>query len=70
MPVDDGWDWIWLYYAGTVILHMSDYTFWRCSPRLLAALTKAYNEANGATKGEKKKIESEVPTGFIDQVLF
>ena len=71
MPIDDGWDWPWLYYTGTVILNMSDHAFWRCSPRRLAVLTKVHIEANvPATKEKKQNKEETAPKGYIDQVLF
>lgn len=70
MPADDGWDWPYLYYMGTVILHQSENEFWRGTPRKLHALAKVHTEANNpdAAQGEAPKTKKKVM--YIDQVLF
>ena len=75
MSIDDGWDWPWLYYVGTVLLRMTEDSFWRCAPRKLAALTAVHVEINDPNKERNpdEQIQTRAPTirrGYIDQVLF
>jgi len=35
---EENLDWVTLYYIGTIILHMPESTFWRCTLRKLQAL--------------------------------
>lgn len=63
MPSSDAWDWLFLYYAGTVILRMTPIQFWRSSPRKLDTLMRVHIDLN-SSKEDKGK-----PTGYIDQVF-
>lgn len=65
MNNDDGWDWRWLYFTGTTLLGMSEKTFWRTTPRKLAALSEVYTQF----KAGSSDATNVNPTGFIDQVL-
>jgi len=67
MPIDDGWDWSYLYYMGKVVLHLSDTEFWNCTPRKLSVLTKIHGEVNNP---DKEKVQPKKVQHFIDQVLF
>lgn len=69
MPTDDGWDWPYLYYMGTVILSMTDAEFWTCSPRRLAVLTRIHAEVNNPD-GDKKQDIGPKKVRYIDEVLF
>ncbi|MCL6443929.1 MAG: hypothetical protein K6T83_10815 [Alicyclobacillus sp.] len=53
-----------MYYAGTVLLGMSDETFWHCTPRKLKALLDVRNEVYSPTSPVQPK------RGYIDEVLF
>ena len=73
MPLDDGWDWPFLLYIGTVILRRSEKVFWRMTPRKLNALTRAHAEMKGASKksaqqGDTAGFQDAVP-GYIDDVF-
>jgi hypothetical protein len=61
-PKDEGWDWPWLKYLGTVILHKSENEFWRSTPRELDALWRKHQERMGWTKQQPQM-------AFIDEVL-
>ena len=37
-----GWDWVWMYYCGTVLLGIEEKEFWRLTPRKLNALMSKY----------------------------
>jgi hypothetical protein len=51
--VIDGWDWVWLYYLGTVVLGMTPEQFWKTSPRKLDALYDKHLEINGMDDEEE-----------------
>jgi len=59
----ENWDWALMYYAGRVILNMSDDEFWKCTPRTLFTLLKIHGEVKGsATKNpenEKRVIKDQ-----------
>jgi len=62
---DTSWDWPKLYYAGTVILRMSDRQFWHeTTPRKLVALLRVHNEIHNPELKQNKQV-----FGYIDQVL-
>lgn len=65
MSSSDAWDWLFLYYAGTVLLHMTPIQFWRSTPRKLDALMNVHIDLNKA----KEQNNSGTPTGFIDQAF-
>jgi hypothetical protein len=67
MPSSDGWDWPFLLYTATVILHRSEKQFWRMTPRKLNALSRIYSRINDPE--EQKKAKAAPKTGFIDQVF-
>jgi uncharacterized phage protein (TIGR02216 family) len=48
------WDWEQLYYVGTVILKMSEQTFWRCTPRKLFALMAVHVDVNSTDEQRAK----------------
>jgi hypothetical protein len=63
MPIDDNWDWPFLYYVGTVLLKMTPAIFWKTKPKKLKVLTDMhilFNSGNGNDKNEK---------GYIDNVI-
>jgi hypothetical protein len=64
MPQEDAWNWILLYYVGTVLLHMSIIEFWKCTPKKLQKLVDMHIELNSASTKSQNKPES----GFIDQI--
>jgi len=66
MPADDGWDWPYLYYMGTVILRLSETEFWKCTPRKLNVLAKIHGEVNNpeGPKEPTKKVQH-----YIDEVF-
>jgi hypothetical protein len=65
MATDDGWDWPFLLYAATVMLHMAETNFWIITPCKLQSLIGVYikvhevSEPNGASTSAQ----------CIDQVL-
>jgi uncharacterized phage protein (TIGR02216 family) len=63
MPIQDTWDWPFLYYAGTVLLKMNPGMFWRTTPRKLDILIKVHIDLS------KDKKQSNAPTGYIDQLF-
>jgi hypothetical protein len=64
MPLDDGWDWPYLYYAGRTIIRLSEEEFWRrTSPRKLKALLDVHMEYKGSNKSANP-IEA-----FIDDIM-
>lgn len=81
---DDGWDWRYIYYLGTVVLRMSDEVFWRTQPKRLVALLHVHEKMqprpldNTGTErlrrtgrsgiSGRSRFKSSRP-GFIDQVL-
>lgn len=60
---ESAWDWVLLYYVGTVILKMSPLNFWFCTPRKLHKLSKIHSDINNPSTeaGADKK--------YIDQIL-
>jgi hypothetical protein len=64
MSDNDAWDWVLLYYAGTVILRMSLIQFWKCTPRKLSKLVDMYVQLNSSN--DKKQEDKPV---YIDQVV-
>lgn len=48
-------DWPFLFYLGTVVLHMSEQEFWKCTPRKLFALTDVHVKLNSPEKQKKEK---------------
>jgi uncharacterized phage protein (TIGR02216 family) len=69
-PPNDDWDWPWLYYAGTVLLHVPEERFWRMTPRTLISLLDIYREIQEAKYGGDGKSKAAKPKqGFIDDVL-
>lgn len=48
------WNWLWLYYLGTVVLGMSEAEFWRCTPRKLFALAEVHLKVHSG-EGQKEK---------------
>ncbi|MND38190.1 hypothetical protein D3C81_323970 [compost metagenome] len=65
MPVADAWDWPFLYYTATVLLQMPEKSFWRSTPKKLAALAEVHVRLNGGEKSDTNKR----PRGYIDQVM-
>ena len=63
-PIDDAWDWPFLFYVGTVLLHMTPAAFWKSTPRKLSILSKVHAEVNGSVNDKDKK-----NSGFIDQIF-
>lgn len=61
-PDNDAWDWPFLNYCATVLLHRTEMQFWRMTPRKLNALMAVYIELNSHNNGNGK-------AGFIDNVL-
>ena len=51
------WDWVLLYYIGTVVLNMTEDEFWKCTPRKLFALLNIHAEVKGNIKENKKITE-------------
>lgn len=45
-----------MYYAGTVVLGMTEEEFWRCTPRKLKALMDIHCETNSPDKDNKTKL--------------
>jgi len=65
MPHDDAWDWVLLYYTGTIILKMPMIQFWKCTPRKLQKLVDMYIYINSSNNKDKSK---QSKPGYIDQV--
>lgn len=61
-PKEEGWDWPWLKYLGTVILRKSERAFWRSTPRELDALWQTHLEIYGGRRREPEM-------AYIDEVL-
>ncbi len=67
VPVEqEGWDWDWIYYIGTVLLGMSEAVFWRCTPRKLFALWDVHKKYHGLEDGAD---QDKASTSYIDQFI-
>ena len=55
-----------IYYLGKEILKMSDYEFWRSTPKQLIIKSRIYSRFKN---NENDDPESEVPFGYIDVVF-
>lgn len=65
-PDQEGWDWAWIYYIGTVLLGMSEAVFWRCTPKKLFALWDAHKKYHGLEDGAE---QAKTSTSYIDQFI-
>jgi uncharacterized phage protein (TIGR02216 family) len=74
MPIDDGWDWPFLLYVGTITLRRPEKAFWRMTPRKLNALSRAHAAMHSSGK-EKEEAEQntggfqDAVPGFIDHIF-
>lgn len=74
MPNQDGWDWPFILYAGTVWLNRTEYEVWNMTPRkLFALLTVHYDIERLKNRSEKQKglpWRTQNPSGttFIDNI--
>jgi len=64
---DDGWDWPFMLFFGTVELRMTEEQFWNTTPRKFRALSDAAIEYKQLLyDSSDKKAEPEI--GYIDQI--
>jgi hypothetical protein len=63
MPKNDNWDWPFLLYTATVVLHRPERQFWRMTPRKLNALAKVHVEVNEPSEEKQPKQQ------YIDQIM-
>ncbi len=66
MPSDDGWNWPYLLYIGTVLLRRTEAQFWKMTPRTLLALVEVHIELNSSEGSRQKRVRQ----GYIDEVIF
>lgn len=52
-----------MYYAGRVVLNMSEQEFWKTTPRILDALVSVHAEVNDPESRPKNK------KGYIDEIF-
>jgi hypothetical protein len=75
MPTNDGWDWPWMLFTGTILLGFSEREFWEMTPlkfRTLWDCQREYDEmrysSSGNNKSGRRSNVNKVQDGFIDQI--
>lgn len=75
MPIEDGWDWPWLLFTGTILLGIPEKEFWQYTPLKFTTLWDCqteYDEMRRTPAGGKSKSKhnqaNKVEDTYIDQI--
>lgn len=67
-PLQDGWDWPFIIYVGTVWLRRSEEEVWNMTPKKLYALLKVHIDLESAKSGSTKKPSGQAKGTYIDNI--
>lgn len=69
---DDGWDWEWIFFYGTIVMGISEEQFWSMTPRrfymLLSRWEEYQTQQRGTKQGTKGGKSQQVVDGYLDQI--